>query len=256
MKELIQTAVDQGICRLPRNVRARDRLDPTGLPLFIALNRFAAPRPIVIPPGYAWQPLLGFAVEERSRRRLECLKAINEWLKRGPDLTTVVPIKERSLRIFENEKRLDRLRGGSQRLFGGRLTLADLGCRIFPLPLPFEMGPPCARGRPVLIIENQDTWYSFCTWDELTSQYSCVAYAGGGHRKGLAYDEGFLDELLHRAGAGELKYFGDLDPTGISIAAGVARLRSGRGVVPLVPAVELYGWLLSHGLRRPIRSRQ
>ena len=94
LKELIQTAVDQGICRLPRNARARDRLDPTGLPLFIVLNRSAAPRPIVIPPGYAWHPLLGFAVDEHSRRRLECLKAINEWLKRRPHLTIVVPIKE------------------------------------------------------------------------------------------------------------------------------------------------------------------
>lgn len=256
LKGLIQEAVEQGICRLPRDARARDRLDSAGLPLFVVLNRSAVPRATVIPPGYAWHPLLGFAVEERSRRRLECLKAINEWLKGGPDLKIIVPIKERSLEIFENEKKLDRLRAGSQRLLGGRLALADLGCRICPLPLPFEMGPPCAKGRPVLVIENHDTWYSFCTWNESAAQYSCVAYAGGGHRKGLAYDEGFLDELLHRAGACELKYFGDVDPAGISIAAGVARSRAERGVARLTPAVELYVWLLSNGPRRPMRSRQ
>src|SRR5688572_19657498 len=79
LKELICQAAEQGICQLPRDARARDRLDSAGLPLFVLLNQVSAPRTIVIPPGYAWHPLLGFAVEERSQRRLECLKAINEW---------------------------------------------------------------------------------------------------------------------------------------------------------------------------------
>jgi hypothetical protein len=254
--ELIQNAINGGACRLPRDSKARDRQDPSGLPLFIVLTApDKAPR-VVVPQGYPWHPILQFALEERSRRRLRCLKAINEWLKRNPDIATVVPIKERSLEIFGNEKKLDQLRGGGRSLFGARLTLDDLGCRICPLPLPFEMGPPSAQGRPILVLENHNTWFSFCAWNRSTGRYSCVAYGGGGHRNGLAYDQGFLDELLQDAGAHEVTYFGDLDPAGLSIAAGVARIRAERGVAPLIPAVTLYEWLIAHGSRRPMRTRQ
>lgn len=256
LKALLLTAVEQGVCRLPRKATSRDRPDEDGLPLFIILNRPTRAPPVVTHRGYAWHPMLAFAVEERSARRLECLKMINEWLKRNPDLETRVPIKERSLEIFGNEKKLDRLRCGRESLFGGRLTLAKLACRICPLPLPFEMGPASAQGRPVLVVENHDTWFSFCAWNQENAQYACVAYAGGGHRKGLAYDEGFLDELLQRAHSSELCYFGDVDPAGLSIAAGIARIRADRNVVPLTPATTLYQWVMEHGLRRPMRSRQ
>jgi hypothetical protein len=256
LKTLILTAVEQGVCRLPRKVTSRDRQNEDGLPLFIVLNRPARASRVVIPPGYAWHPMLAFAVEERSARRLECLKTINEWLKRSPDLQTRIPIKERSLEIFGNEKKLDRLRSGGESLFQGRLALARLGCRICPLPLPFEMGPASAQGRPVLVLENHDTWFSFCDWNRENAQYACVAYAGGGHRKGLAYDEGFLDELLQRARSSELSYFGDVDPAGLSIAAGTARIRANRNAVALTPATTLYQWVIEHGFRRPMRSRQ
>jgi len=56
---------------------------------------------------------MGFAATERSRLRLEAACCINEWLKTDPDLSLNVPIKERSLEIFRDEKRLDRLRAGS-----------------------------------------------------------------------------------------------------------------------------------------------
>jgi len=184
---------------------------------------------------------------------LECLKAINEWLKRGPDLSLRVPIKERSLEIFGNEKKLDRLRG-AESLFGGQLSLAQLGCRICPLPLPFELGPTSSRGKPVLVLENHDSWFSFCAWKMERAHYAAVAYAGGGHRKGLAYDEGFLDELLLRTGSHALCYFGDLDPAGLAIAAGTARRRAQRNSVPLGPATSLYQWLIQDGSHRPMKN--
>jgi hypothetical protein len=199
--------------------------------------------------------LLAFATRERSQQRLECLRDINEWLKRGPDLNLMVPVKERSLEIFADEKRIDRLRGGRTSLFDEQLPLRSLACRICPIPLPVEIGPEVARGRPILVVENNDTWDSFCTWNRNASALSAVAYAGGGHGKGLAYDETFLDELLARCLASELLYFGDLDPMGISIGAGATRRRADRGVAPMNPAIELYSWLLEHGARQPFNSK-
>jgi hypothetical protein len=70
------------------------------------------------------------------------------------------------------------------------------------------------------------------------SRYAAVAYAGGGHAKGLGYDDGFIDELLARHGASELLYFGDLD--------------AAHGGIALAPAAGLYAWLLANG--RPVRS--
>jgi hypothetical protein len=202
-----------------------------------------------------WHPLLAFAAGERNHLRLQLAKRINEWLKGDPDLTPIVPIKERSLEIFGDEKRLDHLRAGSTSLFG-QLSLAALGCRVCPVPLPFEPGPDFARGQPILIVENNDTWASFSCWNRGAGRYAAVAYAGGGHGKSLAYDETFIDELLERFGSAELLYFGDVDPAGLHIASGAAERRARRRAMPLQPAAALYTWLLAYGTRTDLQSAQ
>jgi hypothetical protein len=121
--------------------------------------------------------LLAFAAGEHNRLRLESAKRINEWLKTDPNLDVIGPIKERSLEIFGDEKRLDQLRDGMTTLFG-QLTLAALGCRVCPIPLPFEAGPAFARGQSILIVENNDTWASFSEWNRSAGRFAAVAYAG------------------------------------------------------------------------------
>jgi hypothetical protein len=255
LAEALRSAADTGEILLPRSARSWDRAGGAPLPGFVML---AAPRPAPTPaiePGYGWHPLLRFAASERNRLRLESARHINEWLKSDPDLTLIVPIKERSLEIFGDEKRLDELRGGRTTLFG-RVSLAALGCRICPIPLPFEAGPDVARGRPILIIENNDTWASFAAWNRATGRYAAVAYAGGGHGKSIAYDEAFIDELNSRFQAEALFYFGDLDPRGLRIASRAADRRAERGGLPLQPASALYDWLLAAGVRTPLRSHE
>jgi hypothetical protein len=93
-----------------------------------------------IEPGYSWHPLLKFAATERNRLRLQAARRVNEWLKTDPDLTLIVPIKERSLEIFGDEKRLDELRGGTTRLFGSSSSRT-----MTPgLRLPLGIAPPDA----------------------------------------------------------------------------------------------------------------
>jgi hypothetical protein len=252
LADALQAAASAGDILLPRRSQSWDKTGGAALPGFVTLATPRLPRVSAVTPGYAWHPLLSFAAGERNRLRLEAAKRINEWLKSDPDLTLVVPIKERSLEIFGDEKRLDQLRTGTGRLLG-HLTLADLACRICPIPLPFEPGPATSVRRPVLIIENNDTWASFSAWNRATGYFSAVAYAGGGHAKGLGYDETFIDELLGRFQAGALYYFGDIDPAGLRIANGAARRRATRRGVPLQPAVSFYMWLLEHGCRTALR---
>jgi hypothetical protein len=255
LAETLRSAADTGEILFPKGARSWDRAGGAALPGFVVL---ATPRPErepAVEPGYAWHPLLNFAAGERNRLRLESAKRINEWLKSDPNLSLIVPIKERSLEIFGDEKRLDQLRGGTTNLFG-QVSLSSLGCRLCPIPLPFEAGPAAACGQPILIIENNDTWASFSAWNRTTGCYAAVAYAGGGHGKSLAYDETFIDELLSRFQARGLFYFGDVDPAGLRIASRAAERRAQRGGLPLQPAVSLYVWLLDHGTRTTLQRTE
>jgi Uncharacterized protein conserved in bacteria C-term(DUF2220) len=255
LAQLLQNAAASGEIVLPLGKRSWDRTGGAPLPGFVLLAEPAAPRAPAVAPGHSWHPLLGFAATERNRLRLEAARCINEWLKSDPDLSLNVPIKERSLEIFGDEKRLDRLRGGSDRLFG-RLSLSSLGCRVCPIPLPFEAGPASAVGKPLLIVENNDSWVSFSMWNRSAARLSAVAYAGGGHAKSLAYDETFIDELIGRFQAAALYYFGDIDPAGLRIASQAAQRRALRLALPLQPAASLYTWLLEHGRRTPLEGSE
>lgn len=255
LAEALLNAADTGEILLPKQRRSWDHAGGAALPGFVMLAGPRQPRPPVVIAGYAWHPLLSFAAGERNRLRLESAKRINEWLKSDPDLSLIVPIKERSLEIFGDEKRLDQLRGGTTNLFG-QVSLSSLGCRLCPIPLPFDAGPGAARGQPILVIENNDTWASFSAWNRGVGRYAAVAYAGGGHGKSLAYDELFIDELINRFQAKGLFYFGDLDPAGLRIASRAAERRALRGSLALQPAASLYAWLLDRGTRTSLQRTE
>lgn len=192
LARLIQNAATRGALNLPRSSTAWDRAGAAALPRFVVLTVPPARRAATIP-GYAWHPLLAFAAQERNTRRLATLRLVNEWLKADPDLSYTVPIKERSLDIFGDEKRLDQLRTSNTHFFHGKLALTALACRICPTPLPCEEGPPEARGCPILIIENNDTWASFCAWNLEPNVGDVV-----GHRKEL--------ERIHAVGNDRIRY--------------------------------------------------
>jgi hypothetical protein len=201
-----------------------------------------------VPEGYHWVPLLSWAAHEKRHETLIALRAINEWLKRASGHSLMIPIKERSLEIFDDEKRIDSLRSG-ETLFAGRLKLQDLGCFVAPLPMPYEAGPPMARGLPMLIVENHDTWHSFCHWNRAAGYYSAVAYGGGGSGKSLGYDISYIDVVAAHTGASSVAYFGDVDPAGLNLGARACWRRQDAGRGPIEPETTLYAWLLRSGRR-------
>jgi hypothetical protein len=167
------------------------------------------------------------------------LAAVNAWLPRRRGV--VVPMRERSLEIFGDEKELERWVLGP--LFGaGRLCTEALDC--VPCWPPVEqtvLGPG-----DWLVVENYTTYVSI------------------GRRAG---DLGFTGRILWGSGnqvgtrlsalaaTGATRparcwYFGDIDAGGFR----VARLASVRAVElnlgPVTPAGGLYGLALRHGVRR------
>jgi hypothetical protein len=232
----LQTA---GVIALPTSAPAWDRSVTPPLPRSIVVTA-TLPRGRSETAATAWVPELSFAASERHRATLDALHAINDWLKRnrGRPLPSV-PVPERSLEIFGDEKRLDGLTEGES-LFGGRLRLADLACARLP---PFLIWHPSRSASAlVLVVENAAAFDSFRRFNERAGLWRAVVWGAGNafrrHHAGL-------NDIFAATGAGRALYFGDLDPRGVEILAAVMRERG-----DLRPHRRLYAALMA---RRMVR---
>ncbi len=192
------------------------------------------------PSSVDWVPELKFLTEKRPSVPLaDCLR-INQFLQQSHPVGPRVPIKERSLEIFGDEKRLDALRATT--LFReDRMTLERLGCLVVPEPLGWMRGPT-PNGK-VLILENAATFHSFAAWNQQAARFSAVIY-GGGHR--VIDGVGFLAHLASEVGEiSQVFYFGDLDPEGLRIPVLANEKAKKLGLPSVEPLEDAYGFLLS-----------
>jgi hypothetical protein len=192
--------------------------------------------------GTAWAPELGFWPELRPSQ-LTTLLPINDFLLRRRGSFMMIPIKERSLEIYGDEKRLDDLCTGDT-LCGGRLHLKTIGCFRVPQPLPYRLAQ--APGRPVLVVENHNTFWSFGEWNQTAKRYSAVVFGEG---QNFRLTGRALKQVMVEVQAPMAEYFGDLDPKGVAIPVDF-----NRNVEPNYPtvaaALPLYRWLIQNGVRR------
>lgn len=220
------------------------------LPNWVQVTRNVAPAPTVDYVAVPWVPELGFWPELKPPA-LEAARVINDFLLRRRTTLTMVPIKERSLDIFGDEKRLDTLRAsGGDSLFSGRLPLSALGAFVVPSPLPYRTAD--AAGKPVLIVENHNSFWSFGEWNQQTRHYAAVVYGSG---KAFQGSGNALEQVLLEVGGVGAQYLGDLDPAGVRIPLEFNRTRTG-GCSTVTPALELYRWLLENGRRRALEEQQ
>lgn len=193
-------------------------------------------------PSYAnlsWLPEIGFWPSlSLSDRAIAFM--INEWLIKRRGNFMQVPLRERSLEIFGDEKFLDnRARNGA--LFGGRMPLSAIGAMRVEHPLAYR--PSDAVGLPVLVVENHHTFWSFGEWNEQAKRYSAIVFGSGNTicASGLALKEVMREREAHRA-----EYFGDIDPEGFSIPLKFNKLYE----IQLTPSLIFYEMLLEVGRRR------
>jgi len=247
--ERLRTLEGAGSLKLPA-AGSWEKVGNPPLPNWVQVIRNEAPAPVVDYAAVPWVPELGFWPELKPPA-LEAARAINDFLLRRRTTLTMVPIKERSLAIFGDEKRLDSLRAsGSDRLFGGRLQLSVLGAFVVPSPLPYRMAN--AAGQPVLIVENHNSFWSFGEWNQQTRRYAAVVYGSG---KAFQGSGNALEQVLLEVGGVGAQYLGDLDPAGVRIPLEFNRTHTG-GCTTVTPAIELYRWLLENGQRRPLEERK
>ena len=192
-----------------------------------------------------WASQLAFLTNEFVSVAPADLLKLNEFLLNESQTQQVVPIKERSLEIFGDEKRLDALVSTS--LFrAGRLDwVKDLKCEVIGEPLAWKRGPTEASARPILVIENAATWHSYCRWNTERKLFSAVVY-GCGNRfvDGIRYMEYIFAEL---GDSRSVFYFGDVDRRGLEIPQEASIHAQNRGLPAIEPHLWSYRRLLTQG---------
>lgn len=162
-----------------------------------------------------WASQLAFLIKGAVSVASDDLLRLNDFLLKQPQTQHTIPIKERSLEIFGDEKRLDAMLSTS--LFrNGRLDWkVDLKYEIIGEPLGWKRGPAGAENQPIIVIENAATWHSYCRWNAERNLFCAVVY-GCGNRfvDGVRYLSDLFDEL---GGSRRVFYFGDLDRRGLEI---------------------------------------
>ena len=197
-----------------------------------------------------WHPSLQFVTGCRINSPFAELLQIDRFLKDEASQTSpIVPIKERSLQLFGDEKRLDRLFYTALFRGEGRLELAMLRCEQIGEPLAWKHGPTRARDEAVVVLENAATWHTFARWNADSCIFSAVVY-GCGNRfvEGIPYLCDLFEEL---GGERSIYYFGDLDPQGILIPLEANRRARALGLPAVSPHLPGYEALLKAGIEQP-----
>ena len=155
--------------------------------------------------GFPWRPELSWAHEMRlTTTEFDALRAVQAFVRDRPD-APIVPHRERSLEVFGDEKRLDRL--VRCRLFDdGRLTMKILRTEWVAPPISLS---PLGHGSVVLVSENAAGFHSLAATSE--GKLRAIAYGAG---------TSFAQSVVGITAAGDVKrilYIGDLDAEGVMI---------------------------------------
>lgn len=239
--QALQELAEQGHLSMPA-AGSWERKGSPPLPNWVSVTREKTRADAPDYSDVAWVPELGFWPNLKPMQMADA-KAINDFLLRRRDSLIPVPIKERSLEIFGDEKRLDALRTGTS-LFAGRLSLRAIGAFLVPLPLPYRQAT--APGKPVLVVENHNSFWSFGEWNQTALRYSAVVYGAGEAFRSTGQA---LNQVLLEVGGHGAEYLGDLDPKGVGIPLDFNRVMADQGLC-VRPALGLYQWLLENGRTR------
>lgn len=189
-----------------------------------------------------WHAELGWAAQLDAGGQLNpadrrVLAQVNSWLRRRGD--TVVPQRERSLDIFDDEKLLDTV--VFTHLFGpGRLTHPLLRCEPCWPPVHQEI----LGGGPWLVVENWTTFNTLAAYARGRGWDGRLIW-GAGNQVGTRLESLAADKKA--PGSGGLWYFGDIDTPGFSIARRAAERAARLGFGPIQPATALYGLCQARG---------
>ncbi|MEU9338414.1 DUF2399 domain-containing protein [Streptomyces sp. NPDC048290] len=197
------------------------------------------------------------------------IQGISDWFFSEPDMTPV-PVRERSLDIYGSraysglfeaeEKALDELSGP---FFSDRDALYELLC-TYPVPpqllterlIPENDGyyGKIGDGDILLVVENVTTCWSLVEALDGLDDHAVGYVVCGMGNSFLASLSGI--KMLRRGRIAEIRYFGDLDPTGLRIPTSAAKEAAKDPELPPVRlALGLYRALLRIGTPLPRKEK-
>jgi hypothetical protein len=248
LADMLKGLAQQGKIRFPQGKKGWDLGTKPPLPLWVEILREKAQDMKPNMDEIAWPPELMFAAGLKSRSHLDVLLAIREWLAGGGRKAGMVPVKERSAEILGDEKRLDRLLKTD--LFApGALTLDALRCYPVYPDLIWKQGRVDAPA--LLIIENSNTYHSFCRWNTSAGHYAACVYGNGFMIHHTFH--GLRRILAETNPKADIHYFGDLDAAGIRIPTELNKLHQKAGLPAVCASETWYGVMLDQF--RDARSR-
>jgi len=200
----------------------------------------ASPPPRPARPPQVWPSALEAAARIASRSdEYELLERVAAWMRDNPE-PDLVPIQERSLELFDDEKALDAYL--KTRLFtSAALTLDLLACFIPPVPFVSQHLSGTGPTR-LLVVENLATYTSFLkALQERADPRPDLHLAWGG---GNSFTQSVLSIPTLSPAPTRVYYFGDLDLAGIQIAVNAAAQAEAARLPRLLPAEPCYRFLL------------
>lgn len=210
---------------------ARDRTVHPELPAFVTLadpTAAAEQAPVAIT-TVPWRPELEWAYTLRlTPAEHDVLLAVQAYRRDRHPQAIRIPHRERSLQLFRDEKRLDRLI--RSRLFDHDRLSLDLLDAFWAAP-PIAWTSTGGAG-PVVVSENAASWHTLVK--ALHGQAKAVAYGAG---------SAFAQSVASLAAIGHndtILYIGDLDAEGIAIPQRAATTTADLGLTAPRPYIELW----------------
>ncbi|MFC5197080.1 Wadjet anti-phage system protein JetD domain-containing protein [Streptomyces kaempferi] len=218
-----------------------------------------------------WHPALTWLAAEwatATPKQRSAYAAIDRWLKSGPDLFAI-PLRERALEIFGAfgsgadfpmpEKTFDTLSSGP--LFSNPDRLDKLLHAFRPppplitetFPLEEDDGHYCrvGTGDVLFVVENSTTWWSLVESLPDDHRLGYVAWGLGGTFRAS------IRAIKAKHGITQIRYFGDLDTSGLRIPLRASSTALELvGLPPVQPAERLYRVLQSLGRPRPAAAKE
>ncbi len=212
--QLLQALAEQRCIRLPSSKEYWDHTMKPTLPHWVIIRDTQKKRPKQGVRDIPWHPTLSWitTLTHLKQNTIADLIKLNAFfVSCGSQELRAIPIKERSLEIFGDEKRLDELINRSW--FMKHITLEQLSCYKTIEPFAAKTSNRTHNHRTI-IIENRDTFDSLWRSNEQLTPppYNHVIY---GH--GKAIEDRILWIMEFDPEVLILEYFGDLDPEGINI---------------------------------------
>jgi hypothetical protein len=240
----LEDLAEQGHIELPRGNSAWTKIATGRYPKWILVKK-ETPQVAVSAAEEPWIKELSFCSTFTNQTQLKAAQAINRFLISHRHDLIAVPMRERSLQIFGDEKKLDGMVKNSH-LFDGRLPLSTIGALEIPHFLVHTIFKRAAQRHNYrsLVVENHHTYWSICQWNASANLFDAVIYGAGLF---FQKSEMFLDEISSQEISPEYFYFGDIDPAGFDIPLSINRRRIAESRPVMRAYMPFYRWTLENG---------